>query len=684
MPGFIAMLAATVLALGPGIAPAGAHPPPDLSTSTKTVTNLNGHDPALVGDTLEYALTWTNSGDGAASNVTATDVLPVNTTFVPASIVVDGDGNANYDAATRTVRVRLGVGATATAGGTLAPGDSVVVRFQVTIDVAAAGTTLVNAATVVFTGPDGGDPIEETPPATETPVDGALADLSLTKTGPAVIGPGDSISYTLTYANAGPAPATGVVVTDTIPAGVTVVAPVGCTLTGSTLACAVGDVSAGASGEVTVTGTVAAGTEGATLTNVATVEGDQGDPDPANNTDTLDTTVDDGLFPTQDSRFVPLTPERLLDTRTDVGSAGGKPPAGATIELQVTGRGGIPTTDVTAVVLNLTVAEAEAAGFVKAWPSGFPTPTAVAINADLGSGVPQIEQNLPNLVTVPVGDNGRIAVQPSMTAHLIGDVAGYYQAVSESHEGRYRALDPARVLDTRPASGPVGYVGDKPVAGQTVTFPVGGAGGVPPAGASAVVLTVTATETTDRGFVTAFPSGQILPWASNLNAEYAGQTIANQVVVPLGPDGRVSLYTQAGTHVVADVAGWFTNGTAPSSTEGLYVPISPTRHLDTREDGPVPGPGESRLVPLVSDSIPAGAASAVVANLTGTEATAPGFVTAYPDASVLPWASDLNLERPGQTLSVHITVRTGAGDTFSLYTQSGTHLVADVMGWYRL
>jgi hypothetical protein len=232
----------------------------------------------------------------------------------------------------------------------------------------------------------------------------------------------------------------------------------------------------------------------------------------------------------------------------------------------------------------------------------------------------------------------------------------------------------------------VGYSGAKPAAGQTVSFPVAGRGGVPATGASAVMLTVTATETNSRGFVTAFPAGEVLPWASNVNAEYADQTIANQVVVPLGANGEVSLYTQNGTHLVADVAGWFTDGTQPSSATGLYVPISPARYLDTRgtDGGGVrPSAGATLTVPLATSAIPAGEAAAVLYNLTGTQPAAAGFVTAYPQGDSLPWASNLNLERPGQTLSAHATTRVGTGDEIDLYTQSGTHLVVDVMGWYR-
>ena len=110
------------------------------------------------------------------------------------------------------------------------------------------------------------------------------------------------------------------------------------------------------------------------------------------------------------------------------------------------------------------------------------------------------EQAVPNLVTVPVGVNGRVSIYTQTGTDLLADVAGYYQGVAESAEGRFRSVgDPVRVLDTRPESGPLGYAGAKPAAGQTVTFQVAGRGGVPASGAASVVLNVTATDATERG-----------------------------------------------------------------------------------------------------------------------------------------------------------------------------------------
>jgi peptidoglycan/xylan/chitin deacetylase (PgdA/CDA1 family) len=114
-----------------------------------------------------------------------------------------------------------------------------------------------------------------------------------------------------------------------------------------------------------------------------------------------------------------LSPARILDTRIGQGAAGPVPSTGS-ISLQVTGQGGIPTTGVAAVVLNVTAAEPTAAGYITVWPSGTPRQTTSNLNFQAG-------QNIPNLVIVPVGADGKIQLYNGSpgNVHLVADVAGY-------------------------------------------------------------------------------------------------------------------------------------------------------------------------------------------------------------------------------------------------------------------
>ena len=117
------------------------------------------------------------------------------------------------------------------------------------------------------------------------------ADLSITKSAPAQVTAGSTLSYTITVTNTGPSDATNIVVTDTLPSGVTYAgSTVPCS--GTPLSCNAGHLGEGESTSftinVTVSGSVASGT---TLTNTASVAADQQDPDTTNNTASASTIV---------------------------------------------------------------------------------------------------------------------------------------------------------------------------------------------------------------------------------------------------------------------------------------------------------------------------------------------------------------------------------------------------------
>ena len=164
----------------------------------------------------------------------------------------------------------------------------------------------------------------------------------------------------------------------------------------------------------------------------------------------------------------------------------------------------------------------------------------------------------------------------------------------------------------------------------------------------------------------------------------ARQTVANLVIVPVGDSGAVDVYSSGGTHVLADVAGWFSDaGGAPSST-GLFVPVTPERLLDTRK-APLTKPGDGAQVPVSprgQAGIPADGVSAVVLNVTATQPAALGFLTVFPSGNTLPLASDLNFEA-GETRPNLVIVQVGTGGKVTLYTSSATHVIFDVEGYFN-
>ena len=242
--------------------------------------------------------------------------------------------------------------------------------------------------------------------------------------------------------------------------------------------------------------------------------------------------------------FESQPPTRALDTRPDgpqVGYSGPKPAAEQTVELAVAGLYGVPD-DADAVALNVTATEANGNGFVTVWPCGTDRPLASNLNHTAN-------QSIPNLVIVKIGAGGKVCLFTQTGTHLIADVQGWYPAGTAFH-----SQPPTRALDTRPDGPQVGYSGPKPTAEQTIELPIAGVNGVPDF-AGTVALNITATEANGNGFVTVWPCGTDRPLASNLN-HTTNQTIPNLVIVKIGAGGKVCLFTQTGTHLIADVQGW--------------------------------------------------------------------------------------------------------------------------------
>ena len=250
-------------------------------------------------------------------------------------------------------------------------------------------------------------------------------------------------------------------------------------------------------------------------------------------------------------------------------------------------------------------------------------------------------------------------------------------SASAAGGGRYVALTPARVLDTRTGIGaPTGQL----QAGHTLNLTVAGSGGVPSSGATSVVLNVTVTEGAGPGFLTVWPAGQALPMASNLNFS-AGQTVANLVEVGVGSAGQVSLYAAATVSVIADVAGWVN---ASSSGPGLFNPVVPARLLDTRAPIATLGPGGVASIAVLNRAgVPAAGVSAVVLNLTATNGTGPGHLTAWPHGVTRPLASNLNFSA-GQTVANRAIVAVGIGGLVDVgnATSGRVDVVVDISGWF--
>jgi hypothetical protein len=373
-------------------------------------------------------------------------------------------------------------------------------------------------------------------------------------------------------------------------------------------------------------------------------------------------------------RYTPLTPARVLDTRDGTGLTGPVGP-GSTVDVQIAGKGGVPATGVSAVALNVTVTQPTALGYVTLFPTGAPRPE--ASNLDFFPG-----DTVPNLVVVKLGTGGRASVfNATGTTHLVADVAGWFSDTGTGNDGRFQPLVPARILDTRVGTGGGARLGP----GGSLDVQVAGQGGVPATGVEAAVLNVTVTGTTATSFLTAYPTGEARPLASNLNFD-SGDTVANRVFAKLGAGGKVTIFNLAGSaDVVVDVGGWYTDASL-AGVGGTYTPLNPARILDTRTGaGGVTGPlagGTSVDVQVTGQAgVPSSGVRAVVLNATVVQPAALGYLTMFPAGAPLPNASDLDFA-PGDIRANLVVVGVGTGGRVGLFTLAGTHVVLDVAGWF--
>ena len=219
-------------------------------------------------------------------------------------------------------------------------------------------------------------------------------------------------------------------------------------------------------------------------------------------------------------RLHPLAPERILDTRTALGLPTRLGP-GARAELPVLGRGGIPTSGVSAVAINFTIEGASLPSYLAFAASG-----ACVLGFSNLNFLPG--QQAANLAVVPVGANGSISIFNAQgSVDVIGDVFGWIGGSDDSGpSGHLQPISPTRVLDTRLGTQGISTLG----AGQQVRVAVAGQNGLPASGVSAVMLNLTATDATQPSFLSVWPDGQARPNTSNVNFA-PGQQLANRVVV---------------------------------------------------------------------------------------------------------------------------------------------------------
>ncbi len=245
-------------------------PPADMAVT------VAGPSSVTAGTSATYTITITNSGPNAAQGVVLTDTLPAGSSF----------GSWTKTSGTDTFTLaQSGGSATATATADIAGGGSDTFTLVVSAPSGLGnGASFNDTASVRANNPDP-NTANNTSTATGSVVNSnPNADLSVGVSGPATANEGDTVQYTITVTNAGPAAATGVTLTDNLPGLVNYIsATTGqgtFAVSGGTVTFSMGTIAAGATVTATVTGRAI---EDGSGSDTATATASSADPNTANN-----------------------------------------------------------------------------------------------------------------------------------------------------------------------------------------------------------------------------------------------------------------------------------------------------------------------------------------------------------------------------------------------------------------
>ncbi|MEM7093500.1 MAG: hypothetical protein AAF567_10900 [Actinomycetota bacterium] len=243
-------------------------------TTDLRVTKSSTPNPATAGEPISYEIVVTNDGPSTAVGATIDDAIPPAITGLSSSCDVDpDDGSCSVALAGSRLQGTF----------SLDPGASLTITVDGLVDPATTGV-VTNSATVAA-GPGATDPDPSDNTGTDSNPLETEADLSVTKSpnSPRATA-GETISWTVTVANAGPSDAENIVVTDTLPTGLSITSePAGC----SAGVCTIAGLAAGNQTELVFETLVGAEVTGS-LTNSVAVAAATPDPDPSNNDDTTE------------------------------------------------------------------------------------------------------------------------------------------------------------------------------------------------------------------------------------------------------------------------------------------------------------------------------------------------------------------------------------------------------------
>lgn len=245
----------------------------------------------------------------------------------------------------------------------------------------------------------------------------------------------------------------------------------------------------------------------------------------------------------QTLQFYPVTPCRVLDTRSQSGHLGGPYLLGSrerdfpVLESNCP----VPAT-AQAYSMNFTVVpwQSQSLGYLSAWAAGGSQPNVSTLNNPTATIVA-------NAAIVPAGVGGAIAVYPSQNTDLVVDIDGYFAVPANGGLSLYSTA-PCRVIDTRSGGG--SFNGQRNPAVNVAASACG-----VPSSAQAYTFNATALPLASLSYLTLWPDGETMPLASTLNAK-DGLATSNMAVLP-NQDGKIDAYASGATQLILDISSYF-------------------------------------------------------------------------------------------------------------------------------
>jgi hypothetical protein len=386
------------------------------------------------------------------------------------------------------------------------------------------------------------------------------------------------------------------------------------------------------------------------------------------------------LQPGSGLQFVPITPCRLVDTRSSGGPVQGGTYRTFDLTALAQANGCADLSSAAVYSLNVTLVPQNHApvSYLTIWPAGLAQPVTSTMNSSDG-------RVKANAAIVPAGVDADVNVYVTNTTDLVLDIDGYFTAPTQSTL-KFYPVTPCRVADTRSSDYPPGLGAPNLSGGVTRDLPVMTSSciphGVTPAAYSLNFTAIPYPQQGSRlGYLEVWPKGQQPQNPVSTLNNPTGTNVANAAIVPAGSDGSITAFASDDTNLAVDINGYF----ALIGTGGLSLyPAPPCRVYDSRGVGsgqPFSGVLSPPVDVVHSRCNVASAAQAYVFNATVVPSPTLSYLTLWPDGEPQPGVSTLNAGDGRVTSNMAVVPNHGGGEV-DAFAHGTTQLILDISSYF--